>query len=93
MSDAKMKEAPIADELIPDRAYDLIDRLAEIYPPRCILPHESPETAHRYAGAVELVDQLLDWKDRELGIENPLARRAYGQQSNQMELPMRGMDD
>ena len=81
MSDVKMKEPPIADELIPNTAYDLIDRLAEIYPPRCILPHESPEAAHRYAGAVELVDQLLDWIERELGVEAPLSRPGYGRAS------------
>ena len=58
MPEAEMNKATIAEEYIPDRSYDLIDRLAEIYLPRCILPNESVEEAHRYAGAVDLVNQL-----------------------------------
>ena len=82
-----------ADLYIPDRSYDLIDRLAEIYVARCILPNETPEEAHRYAGAVDLVNQLIEWKANELGVETPLARPLHGGRSKQLELPMQGVDD
>lgn len=93
MSDAKMNKATIAEEYIPDRSYDLIDRLSEIYLPRCILPNESIEEAHRYAGAVDLVNQLYEWKLHELGIEDALSRPVHGRSSSQMALPLRRVDD
>ena len=64
------KTTSIADEFLPKDSYDLIDRLVEQYPPRCILPNETIEDAHRYAGAVQLVNDLLEMKRNEL--ENPL---------------------
>jgi hypothetical protein len=41
---------PISEELIA-----LLDRQ---YPPRCIRMGETPESAHRYAGMRELIDNL-----------------------------------
>lgn len=64
------KTTSIADEFLPKDSYDLIDRLVEQYPPRCILPNETAEDAHRYAGAAQLVNDLLEMKRNEL--ENPL---------------------
>ncbi len=43
----------------------LIDELRKRYPPRCINPGESIEAAHRYAGAVELVDFLSACYERQ----------------------------
>lgn len=43
-------------------AYQLIDLLGELYVPRCIGAHEDVEHAHRYAGAVELVQGLSELK-------------------------------
>ncbi len=60
----------IADEYIPDRSYDLIDLLVESYPPRCILPNQTLESANRYAGMVDLVKDLQEWKRNEMGIES-----------------------
>ena len=36
----------------------LINELRNLYPHRCIKKGETPEEAHRYAGAVEVVDLL-----------------------------------
>lgn len=36
----------------------LIANLVKWYPPRCIKPGETSEAAHRYAGKVELVQEL-----------------------------------
>jgi hypothetical protein len=46
-------------ETLPASSRDLIAALDKLYPPRCIAPGESLETAHRYAGARELVETLL----------------------------------
>lgn len=59
----------IADEFIPETAYELIDRLVEVYPARCILPDQTLEEAHRYAGIVDLVSELSEWKRNELGLK------------------------
>lgn len=40
----------------------LLKELQDAYPPRCILPKETPEEAHRYAGKVELIAELVEWK-------------------------------
>jgi len=91
---SKMKSPAIAEEYIPETSYELIDHLAEIYRPRCILPNETPEEAHRFAGAVDLVNQLLDWKANEMGIETPHARPRNAGSSTAMEIPMlSNMDD
>lgn len=42
----------------------LIDELESTYPPRCIQPDETPEQAHRYAGASDLVAGLRARYDR-----------------------------
>ena len=66
-----MSETPsIADEELPTSAYDLIDYLERIYKPRCIGANETESSAHRYAGAVELVGSLVGWKNAELGVED-----------------------
>lgn len=43
---------------IPNSAYELIEELEGIYPPKCKDPNESLEQHARYAGAVELVEAL-----------------------------------
>ena len=66
-----MSKTPgIADEYIPPNSYDLIDLLVRTFPPRCILPHQTVEEAHRYAGMVDLVLDLDEWKRNELGLED-----------------------
>ena len=70
MEECVMLESPgIADEFIPETAYELIDRLVEVYPERCILPDQTIEEAHRYAGIVDLVTELAAWKQNELGLK------------------------
>ena len=91
VSEAKTPSS--AEEYIPERSYDLIQRLAEIYSPRCILPNETPEEAHRFAGAVDLVNQLLDWKAHELGIETALTERGDARTFETMELPLNAIVD
>lgn len=46
-------------------AYELIERMDAGYPHRCIGLNESPESAHRYAGLREFIDELLDIKQEE----------------------------
>lgn len=49
---------------IPMDVEALIKELESYYPPRCIGPQDTLEVAHRYAGAVELVQALrlrFDW--------------------------------
>ena len=36
----------------------VIEELEALYPARCIGPNETPESAHRYAGKVELIAEL-----------------------------------
>ena len=79
------KTDSIAD-FIPEKSYDLIEYLAQLYPPRCIEENESAEHAQRYAGASELVSQLKQWKNDELGIEDPSPRQGDGRVSAQTEL-------
>jgi len=45
----------------PPMSFDLIKELDIAYPPLCILPGQSVEEAHRYAGKREMVDELLAW--------------------------------
>jgi hypothetical protein len=44
---------------IPNDSEALIRELAEAYPARCIGPQDTLEAAHRYAGAVEVVEALV----------------------------------
>lgn len=53
------------DVPLPRDSYKLVELLDQLYPPRCILPSESPESAHRYAGVRDLVDVLVEWKREE----------------------------
>ena len=48
---------------LPRTAEALVEELDELYPPRCIGRNQSPEDAHRYAGARELVEKLLQRRD------------------------------
>ena len=48
-------------------SFDLVDELDKAFPPRCIGENESPEAAHRYAGARALVDKLLHMKMKKVG--------------------------
>lgn len=45
----------------PVNSFDLIEVLDKATPHRCIAPGESLEQAHRYAGARELIDELVEW--------------------------------
>lgn len=65
-----LKKSAIADKYIPQNSYDLIDYLVELYPARCILENETSEQAHRYAGMVQLVSDLVEWKKSETESEN-----------------------
>lgn len=49
----------MALEALPLHSVDLVGRLDEEFPPRCIGANQTPEEAHRYAGKRELVDFLL----------------------------------
>ena len=60
-----LKKDTIGDQLIPESSYELIDHLATLYPQRCIHADESIQEAHRYAGAAQLVLNLVEWKRRE----------------------------
>ena len=57
---------------LPQFAADLVAALDEAFPHRCIKPGESPELAHRYAGKRELVEFLLQLKQK--ADANPLQR-------------------
>lgn len=46
-------------EFIPANSYELIDLLDLEFPDRCIAPGETPEAAHRRAGARSVVAMLL----------------------------------
>lgn len=64
----RLKPTGIADHsefFIPTASYDLIDHLVKHYPQRCVLENETLESAHRYAGKVELVEELKSWKEQE----------------------------
>lgn len=59
------------DEIQPDidlprDTVTLIGWLDQAYPRRCIARGETLESAHRYAGQRELVDQLVSWLDETL---------------------------
>ncbi len=43
---------------IAHTASELLDELEVDYPPRCMDPQERPEDHHRYAGKVELIQDL-----------------------------------
>ena len=70
---------------IPDDSTELLYVLRNMYPPKCILEGQTLESAHRYAGAVELIGQLIGiWelnRDETFKLNDPqLARveRKYG---------------
>ena len=50
----------------PRDSHYLIAILETAYPARCILPHETPESAHRYAGLRELVEHLIVLRDDQI---------------------------
>jgi len=43
---------------LPIYTSDLLEELDKEYPLRCILPSETMEQAHRYAGARDVIDRL-----------------------------------
>jgi hypothetical protein len=46
-------------------AYELITRMDAGFPPRCIGLNESVESAHRYAGLRDFIDELVEIKKEE----------------------------
>lgn len=66
--DVYMKDIPQDEEFmeIPRDSYQLIERLNESFPHRCLLPGETQESAFRYAGMRQLIDELLELKRVEL---------------------------
>lgn len=50
---------------LPATARELVDALDKAYPARCIRPDESLESAHRYAGARDLIDTLIYLRARD----------------------------
>lgn len=54
-------------------AYELIDMLDKQYQPACIQVGEHETMAHRRAGARELIDGLLNRKEREENGNRPSA--------------------
>lgn len=64
--------------IIPNSAEELIEDLEEHYPPRCIEPMETLEDAHRYAGMVELIQNLrarLEYTKEEAALEELITKR------------------
>ncbi|MBF0621158.1 MAG: hypothetical protein HQL54_04460 [Magnetococcales bacterium] len=56
---------------LPLDTYSLIDLLDQTFPHQCILPGETELSAHRRAGARELIDTLMELKQEEQE-NNPL---------------------
>jgi hypothetical protein len=52
----------LPDEM-PATSAELIALLNRTYPARCILPDETVSNAHRYAGARDLIDSLIEWQE------------------------------
>jgi hypothetical protein len=61
----KQDDLPELEE-IPRDSYTLIDLLDKLFPHRCILPGQTMESAHRYAGLRQLIDELVELKREEL---------------------------
>ena len=51
-------------QALPPDTESLLELLENSYPPKCIQPDENLSEAHRYAGAVELVEKLRIIQDR-----------------------------
>lgn len=51
-------------------ARELINHLDEMYPERCISPMDSLESAHRYAGRREVINELIFLRDQPYGPES-----------------------
>ena len=49
---------------LPDTVHDLINYLDELYPHACIAADEPETTAHRRAGARQVVDYLIQLRDK-----------------------------
>jgi hypothetical protein len=62
----KMPDHKVDHTDLPLGSYDLIKLLDKIYPHRCILPNETLESAHRYAGTRALIDELVEQMNDEL---------------------------
>lgn len=56
-------EPDLAVDLERMSAIDLIVILDRLYPERCISPMDSLESAHRYAGRREMINELLFMRD------------------------------
>lgn len=57
-----MESYPIID-LERMSALDLINILDLLYPERCISPMDTLESAHRYAGRREMINELIFMRD------------------------------
>jgi len=55
-------------EFMPPASYELIDWLSSKYPERSIRKGQTLEDAHRYAGARELVDRLIEQRAEEIAL-------------------------
>lgn len=52
-------------------AIDLINALDRIFPEKCISPMDTIESAHRYAGRRELINELCYIRDFNPDIDDP----------------------
>jgi hypothetical protein len=63
-------------DVLPAYSDDLINFLDRMYPHECIKSGESLESAHRRAGARELIDFLISWREDTHDAEREAGREA-----------------
>lgn len=54
------------NDTLPLNSIDLINYLEIAVPARCLGPTEDVIAAHRYAGAREVIESLMAWRDETL---------------------------
>ena len=69
-------DADAFEGLLPAQAGDLIRHLDQRFPHQCVLPGETMEMAQRRAGARELIDFLMEWRDYTIDAEREAAAAA-----------------
>lgn len=57
------KEHDLHVDLERMSALDLINVLDKLYPERCVSPMDTLESAHRYAGRREMINELIFIRD------------------------------